>query len=90
MIYDVGCLMYDVGTWRATLIPPFVILRSVSDEDVLLNEVKNLENIKENTHVDVPEILRRSAPLNDKNESRLDEEKLFAERLPSREGEGGV
>ena len=31
-----------VGTWRATLIPPFVILRSVSDEDVLLNEVKNL------------------------------------------------
>ena len=54
------------------------------------SEAKNLEDTKVNVHVDAPEILRRSAPLNDKIESPLDEEKLFAERLPSREGEGGV
>jgi hypothetical protein len=35
--------------------------------------VKNLENIKENTHVDVPEILRRSAPLDDKSEGHSNE-----------------
>ena len=53
------------------------------------SEAKNLGNTAQQK-MDAPEILRRSAPLNDKNESRLDEGKLFAERLPSREGEGGV
>ena len=28
-MYDVLFMIYDVGTWRATLIPPFVILRSL-------------------------------------------------------------
>ena len=43
------------------------------EEDVLLSIAKNLENTKENTHVDVPEILRRSAPLGDKNEGHSNE-----------------
>ena len=48
------------------------------------SEAKNLEDTNANTHVDAHEILRRSAPLDDKNEG------VCTHELPSREGEGGV
>ena len=35
---------------------------------VIQSKAKNLEDTNANTHVDAPEILRRSAPLDDKNE----------------------
>ena len=46
--------------------PSSVTVIQSEDEDVLLSKAKNLENT--NAHVDAPEILRRSAPLDDKNE----------------------
>ena len=46
--------------------PSSVTVIQSEDEDVLLSKAKNLENT--NAHVDTPEILRRSAPLDDKNE----------------------
>ena len=48
------------------------------------SEAKNLEGTNASTHVDAPEILRRSAPLDDKNEGGCTHE------LPSGEGDGGV
>ena len=49
------------------VIPHAVIQSEGEDEggDVLLSEAKNLEDTKVDVHVDAPEILRRSAPLND-------------------------
>ena len=41
--------------------------RLFSTHSVIQSEAKNLEDTKEVEHVDVSEILRRSAPLNDKN-----------------------
>ena len=46
------------------VIPHAVIQSEGEDED----EVKNLEGTKVNVHVDVPEILRRDAPLDDNTE----------------------
>ena len=49
---------------------------------VIQSKAKNLEDTNANTHVDAPEILRRSAPLDDKNEGgcsvSLEKEKLCA------------
>ena len=71
---------------------------------VIQSEAKNLEDTKVDVHVDVPEILRRDAPLDDKVKINIEKEKnsvglrvLSGENqnypqtsLPSREGEGGV
>ena len=54
------------------LLTPFVIFRTESST-TRQNEAKNLEDTKVDVHVDAPEILRRSAPLNDKTGSSLND-----------------
>ena len=72
------------------LFPP-QITQIITDKNLPLNglviqsEAKNLGNTAQQK-VDAPEILRRSAPLNDKNESPLDDER---KSTPPSGGDGG-
>ena len=64
---------------------PNVIFRTESST-TRQSEAKNLDNTKLDEHVDAPEILRRSAPLDDKMGSPLDDER---KSTPPEGGDGG-
>ena len=64
---------------------PNVIFRTESST-TRQSEAKNLGNTKLDEHVDAPEILRRSAPLDDKMGSPLDDER---KSTPPSGGDGG-
>ena len=61
------------------VIPHAVIQSEDEGGDVLLSEAKNLEDTKVDVHVDVPEILRRDAPLDDKVKINIEKEKNSVE-----------